>query len=244
MRNILAERIQERLKAMGINATNAALNSGLGKTAVRDIIAGKSKSPTVATLAALAGTLECTVSYLLGDAIHPAGFRETDAQIKNVRIVPVMANLSSGNFSKTVSSIVETFGRGIAYDSRDFGPSDLLLSRAGDDSMEAVGIMKGDVVTSVTRTIDAPLRNGDIVTVVRYIDPPGIKEESLRQVQINKDGTTSLCTRPIDGEGDEIILDRQIKPGSETQRWLTAEGHGIMITGIVTRLVRDFPENG
>lgn len=63
----LAERIRERLEATGKTARGASLEAGLGPDAIRIILDGRSVSPRMATIAALAPVLECDVAYLMGD---------------------------------------------------------------------------------------------------------------------------------------------------------------------------------
>lgn len=62
----LKEIIQSRMAELGANPSAVALKAGLSRSAVRDIMSGKSKSPSVDTLKAIATALECQVSDLLG----------------------------------------------------------------------------------------------------------------------------------------------------------------------------------
>lgn len=63
----LAERIQSRLDALGTNASAVADEIGANRSLVRDIIKGKSRSPSLSTIQALCGPLKCTLSYLAGE---------------------------------------------------------------------------------------------------------------------------------------------------------------------------------
>lgn len=70
----IASRIQVRLDALGLSASRASLDAGLGRSAIGDILAGNSESPRVATLEALARVLECSVVYLVtGQSDAPSG---------------------------------------------------------------------------------------------------------------------------------------------------------------------------
>ncbi len=62
----ICERLTERLEATGLKAQRAANLAGLGPGAVRDILEGRTKNPRVDTLFALANTLKCDISYLIG----------------------------------------------------------------------------------------------------------------------------------------------------------------------------------
>ncbi|MEJ8308568.1 helix-turn-helix domain-containing protein [Agrobacterium larrymoorei] len=68
----LAERIQSRLDALGTNASAVADEIGANRSLVRDIIKGKSRSPSLATIQALCGPLKCTLAYLAGESDEEA----------------------------------------------------------------------------------------------------------------------------------------------------------------------------
>lgn len=61
----LAENILSRLETLRMTPTRASKEAGLGESAIRDIITGKSKSPSINTLQALSQVLECKLSDLL-----------------------------------------------------------------------------------------------------------------------------------------------------------------------------------
>lgn len=67
--NGLAERIQERLQATGKTARGASLEAGLGADAIRIILDGRSASPRMKTISALAEVLDCSVAHLMGDEL-------------------------------------------------------------------------------------------------------------------------------------------------------------------------------
>lgn len=62
----VSERILSRLDDIGKSSARASMEAGLSESAIRDIVSGKSKSPTLATLTALCGPLECDLGYLVG----------------------------------------------------------------------------------------------------------------------------------------------------------------------------------
>ncbi len=67
----LAERIQERLAALGKTARGASLEAGLGASTIRNIINGSSSAPRVDTIVALAKVLDVDVGWFLDSALHP-----------------------------------------------------------------------------------------------------------------------------------------------------------------------------
>lgn len=66
----LAENILSRLEVLRMTPTRASKEAGLGESAIRDIIIGKSKSPSIGTLEALCGVLECGIEDLVSGAKH------------------------------------------------------------------------------------------------------------------------------------------------------------------------------
>lgn len=69
--SVLVERLKERLEACGTNASRASLETGFGRQCIRDVLMGKSKSPSVAFVAAAARVLNCSVAYLVGEVDEP-----------------------------------------------------------------------------------------------------------------------------------------------------------------------------
>lgn len=66
MAEVIAERIRERMSALGLNPNSAATRADLKPSFIRDILRGKAKHPSAERLAKLAETLQCSVGYLLG----------------------------------------------------------------------------------------------------------------------------------------------------------------------------------
>ena len=67
MTGIVAQRVTDRLKALGKTARGASLEAGLSADAIRGIMRGMSKTPRGETLQRLSRVLECSVNYLLGE---------------------------------------------------------------------------------------------------------------------------------------------------------------------------------
>lgn len=62
----LRANLQRMMLDLGLNRTSLAREAGLGRTAVRDILSGKSGHPTEKTLGKLAARLSCTIDDLVG----------------------------------------------------------------------------------------------------------------------------------------------------------------------------------
>jgi SOS-response transcriptional repressor LexA len=66
MESVLQKRLRERMEEKGVKAAPLALQAGLGASFVRDIIRGKTRSPSHANLTKLAKALDTTPEYLTG----------------------------------------------------------------------------------------------------------------------------------------------------------------------------------
>lgn len=71
LRRLMAER--------GVTQKRLAILAGLGETAVRDILAAKSKNPRIATIQALARALRCTVEEIISTNPEELVLSETNS---------------------------------------------------------------------------------------------------------------------------------------------------------------------
>lgn len=62
---ILSDNIVRLMAERGVNATDLAKKSGLNRTAIYDIVAGRSQSPRVKTVAQIAQALHVPISDML-----------------------------------------------------------------------------------------------------------------------------------------------------------------------------------
>lgn len=76
--NELAQRIDQRLKDLGLTPRQASLKAGLGTDGIRNVLRGRSKSPRVETMKAIATALDCDLEWLCGVDIPTA---ETGAMV-------------------------------------------------------------------------------------------------------------------------------------------------------------------
>lgn len=72
-REVLRQRIQLRLDALGVNADQLAKLAGIGNTAVYDILAGRNHNPTLRALELIAKACKCSLAYLLGESDNLEG---------------------------------------------------------------------------------------------------------------------------------------------------------------------------
>ncbi|MBO6511534.1 MAG: helix-turn-helix transcriptional regulator, partial [Roseibium sp.] len=88
---IIQRRIRSRIKELGTNPKAVATRAGLGSTAIRDILDGRSKSPRENTLRKIAKALNCDTAYLTGESDAIGGAGST-----NIRTAPVFGEVRAG----------------------------------------------------------------------------------------------------------------------------------------------------
>lgn len=233
----IAERIAARLEALGKNPSAVALEAGLGRSSVRDIMVGKVSSPRLDTLEKLTGPLECSLEYLTGNRgltpIPPAEASSGSNFYDPMEVVGV----TSAEIGVFRTDEATTPARDPSYieildpdgapriDShllyRDLRLPDhyFALYQLNDRSLEDIHIMKGDILTVAAPALDGivPLKRGTLVVIRRKlsgqeINSPSATEVSVRYVDI-LDGDVTLVSRAKSLDYAPIrIADR---PGSE-----------------------------
>lgn len=249
----LQDRIRERLKAVGKSAAAASVEAGLGNTAIRDILSGKTKSPQLATLIKLAGPLECTLEYLAGSPPRPP--RPPEPYDSYTAFDPhptdITDELAVGVFKERDISWTEdrprtgSFERHVVYNDPDRPDWRPALYRMTDHSLEGIRILAGDVLTAISHPEDAKieLTDGMLVIVRHSIMESRAEEVSARLVEI-VDGVAHLVCRPNRGEIRPIVIreralsDTQAANNFMLNYYWSDEGSA-SIEGVVIRLTRD-----
>ncbi|MGB3418747.1 MAG: helix-turn-helix transcriptional regulator [Mesorhizobium sp.] len=241
----LPERIKERLNALGKSASAASMEAGLGKTAIRDILSGRAKSPQLATLVKLATPLDCTLAYLTGDSDKPDQGDAMEAEF-NPRHEPLMDYIEAGVFRKALWENMDDPRReaegGLIYRDLRLIGWEFSLFKMKDNSMDLLNIIEGDVVTAAHGELnkkDIPLVPGRIV-VVRYT-VAGIQaaETSLRLVTA-ENGKVRLVTRSSRGSEAPIELGHRITHEKRFNMYRANPGR-VWIIGTAVRVTRELP---
>jgi hypothetical protein len=85
----IVQRIEERLRAVKKNATEASREAGLSADAIRNMKRGLSKGANARTLSKLAPVLETTASWLMGE--------DDAAEPEKPRRVPIVGHVGAGS---------------------------------------------------------------------------------------------------------------------------------------------------
>jgi transcriptional regulator with XRE-family HTH domain len=244
----IAERIQARLTELGKNASAVALEAGLSRSAVLDILRGKAANPRLDTLQKLTGPLECSLEYLAGADTDPGASPQSWRQfaLLDTSVTTVAGVLETGVFRESVLTPTESEDAVLYRDPRQpKWSADLYL--IGDETLSGVDIRKGDFATVVVPDgeDEVILRTGLVVAVRRELKTPHAYEHSARMVEI-RGNEAHFVSRPSSGSASSLVVDLSDKhPGDHIpflrNRYYLKDGGYIEITGVVARITRTMP---
>lgn len=244
----IADRIQARLTELGKNPSAVALEAGLSRSAVLDILRGKAANPRLDTLQKLTGPLECSLEYLAGEDANPGVSPQSWRQfaLLDTSVTTVAGVLETGVFRETALTPSESEDAVLYRDPRQpTWPADLYL--IGDETLSGVDIRKGDFATVVVPggEDEVILRSGLVVAVKRELKMPHAYEHSARVVEIHGN-EAHFISRPSSGSSSSFVVDLSDKhPGDDVpflrNRYYLKDGGYIEITGVVARITRTMP---
>ena len=252
MRSITLKRIAERLEALGKSASAASMQAGLGRSSIRDILSGKAKNPRIDTLRNLAGPLQCSIEYLLGESDVLDGTLlprvPGDGRAVSAVLMDSAWVIEFGVFrSPSLSLKKRGLNRPLPLDYGDnrYPGYSFGVYLLDDDTLAPRNILKGDLLT-VAEPFEAssivPFNPGDIVVVSRMIGDNPAEERSARVVSI-VDGRVNLLIA-AEPEHDPIIIGDTPKQDdevfSEDDLWnvYILEDGRITIDGVVVQVTR------
>lgn len=247
----IAKRIQERLDLLGKSASAASLEAGLGRSALQDILTGKSQNPRLDTLRKLTGPLECALSYLTGDP--PGRLAEAPAiewgeqlnEGESVHRVEIVGIIEHGTMRGADFDALSEYNP-VIFMERDarFKGANLLGFLVSDTTLQHVSVQPNDVLFAISPTDLKTLRTGAIIVVERHLphafdseDHVGI-ETTAREVQFVGNelhltiGEKSAGSKPI------IVTEDQ------QERFLAGDlldRPMVRLVGIAVRLTRELP---
>jgi transcriptional regulator with XRE-family HTH domain len=254
MENSVADRIQQRLDALGKTASGVAIEAGMGRSSVRDILNGKAANPRLDTLRKLTGPLECSLAYLTGQTDAPSRrpVKAKNWQDIQVEVEPVEDVIEQGAFRVRPNSWDLTVQGKIEEDVTHYvSYPDLRLPMWGtfnyelaDNSMAELGIYKGDIVTGAHHVFEheIELHVGRLVIVRHRLMVPGIEEVSLREVY-ELDGRLMLTSRPASGEIRAIVIrkpnESDVVSSKSPNLYLSEDGGEVRIEALAVRVTRE-----
>lgn len=214
----LQKRLRQRMDALEINALQAAKKAGLGGSFVRDILRGKTRSPSAENLAKLATALETTPDFL-------RGITETEANSTEIEVVglPVVSSVRAGRWLE-VTTLDDDFEQEIIPVARDmrFPAARQYALKIIGDSMD-LEFPDGCYVTCIDYwQAGIPIRDGLRVHVERTKGGGQLVEITIKAID-TIDGVQMLVPRssnpkwkpiPIEGDDETTVTVRGIVTGS------------------------------
>lgn len=218
----LMRRVREKLESANLSPTAAAERAGLNRGAIRDILNGKTSSPRLKTLAAIAAALGTSVNYLSGeidDDAPPAGLPDDSG-------IPVIGTAAAGVFREEPQrQVVRTVQvpRSAAHpDARHFA---VIVGDSSMDDARPVPINEGTIACLVDlEDADLPVESGKTYLVERRT-PEGLLERSLRTCSASR-RTIAFHTSSRTEEHEPI----------EVKRDALEKDSGIRVSGLVYAL--------
>lgn len=217
MDSSLQKRVKERMDHLELNALQTAKQAGLGDSFVRDILRGKTRSPSAENLAKLADALQTTAEYLLGSS-GPDNVESLEVPVAGLAVV---SEINAGNWLEV--TVFE------GNDEPQIIPvaRDPRFPRARQYAL----LVRGD-------SMDLEYPDGSYVTCVDYWDA-GIEIKSGLRVHVERrmggGQFIEITVKAIERTGDTFYL----VPKSSNEKWqpIPIEGDEdveIVIKGIVT----------
>lgn len=220
------DRLRELLQEKSRSQRDVSIAAGLGETAVKDILNGKSKNPEFQTLAKIALALGVPLSEFVSgvgatdsgaDAVHtpgsgdpPSGKMAVEAPALEVRRVPVLGIVQAGAWTEVYDD-EPTPLEWIVFDEPEYARTEVfaLIVRGPSVNKEYPDGSRVICIPAAT----AGIREGDFVVVRRRRG--GFAETTLKQIQVGSDGDIELWPRSDDPAFQEPIRLRETRDPEE-----------------------------
>lgn len=231
METVLQKRVRERMEALDLKAAPLAESAGLGTSFVRDILRGKTRSPTADNLNKLARALKTTPEYLTGGGDSGSVTPIEGPPLSFAGIVKAGAFLPVDEYFNQDGVDVPEFvtahpgyKKARQYTWRVSGSSmDLVDIR---DGMWVVGVDYGDYVENY-----GDIESGEYVVAERSRFGGSERELTVKEVKFYRD-RMELLPRSSDPEYKPIIVPYGPNADADTET--------VALLAVVVGAYRDF----
>lgn len=176
---VIRRRISTRLDDLGLTAITAAQTAKLPRDTIRNLFRGDGAVPRADTLAEIARALDCSVSYLVGEAPFPSDEQAAREGDPTSRAIPVVFDLEWGRF--TALADIPT-GRSIPVAVAGYENASLFAGRMIDGHANLYHKVGSYLIFAPF--VQGGILPGDQVLVRR--DRAGESEFTVRQLDVNK----------------------------------------------------------
>lgn len=188
------QRLRELVSEVGPSARALSLAAGLGSTAIKDILSGKSRDPGAATLAQIAGALGVDPSQLMENDQGSPVLTTSNVKLA-LRHLPVRYKVQAGHWiALDADEPPEQVQLAVLPDPRFARFPQWLEKVVGDSVDQRIKAGQYAHVVDAAEMGYAP-KTGDWVVVERRRDDGAIRERTIKQVALGPDGQVKLWPR-------------------------------------------------
>jgi SOS-response transcriptional repressor LexA len=231
----LGKRLTTARKAAGITQADLASIVGMNQTAIAEIEGGRVRRPK--KLREIARAVGRSEEYLLGEDDDQRPPTSPHLRFAEVAEVPVVGKVEAGVF-RVVEGFDDALPSAIVVVARDprFPRARLYAFEVQGDSMDAVGILPGDLVITAD-FIDAglPLRDGMTVVAECTRDGGHTVERTLKEVATFKD-RVELVPRSTNKKHQKFVIKPNYDPSEPSK---SEDGAQIKVLAVVLRVNKE-----
>lgn len=213
--SILGERVQARIRALGLSQSALAREVGMKPQGIQSICAGEVERPR--KLREIARALKTTEDYLLGESDDPSlpgqigGMISSDGHSVVSRVFPVIDLVRAGKYTEISDVYPEGDGaEGVTvYKAGDIGPRAFAVEVEGESMVVnppvagEVSYKSGDFIVCDP---DAAYKPGDLVIAKRDTDEQATFKK-YRPVGPDADGNEIIDLVPLNQDWPKIRID-------------------------------------
>jgi SOS-response transcriptional repressor LexA len=187
------EKLRALVKEHGPSARAVSLRAGLGATAVKDILSGKSQDPGFATIQAIAAALDVSAEQLM--VASPDAYQPSAVRMRRVkRQIPVLGEVAAGLWREATQRELMRADEFIDLDVAGYESATLYALKVVGPSMNMF-YPNGRYVV-IAPAAEAGVRVGDHVVVERY--RAGLVEVTIKELNLDEGGRALLWPKSTD----------------------------------------------
>jgi len=210
----LQKRLRERMEAKDLLPAPLARQAGLGVSFVRDILRGKTRSPSADNLAKLARHLDTTPAYLTGQSDQP---ELTGRKPIPSRGIPYRGEVAAGIWIEVGEGVLEPDEWLPINPLPQFPEGAVYCLTVRGDSLDKVAQPGSTLVCVDLYQSGLDFKDGDLVIVERARDQSGLLEMTAKRVRAVKGGF-QLYPESTNPKWQPVTFPRNAQDDEETIR--------------------------
>lgn len=189
------ERLEDLLRERGRSARDVSLKAGLGATAIKDILSGKSRDPGIGTMIQIAHELGVDLNDLFVVPMEEHASAEPAYRAMAEVRLPIRHEVAAGGFIERDDVRQQSYGFVTVRPVRPYDQYSQWLERVVSDSMDKL-IPPGSLIHVVDAIeLRYKPRAGDVVVVERRRAQGALVERTVKQIGFLDNGRLALFPR-------------------------------------------------